>query len=119
MTNSPEPEVAVGPSLDAFRGVSRLERALLPFLREPTLWPVFAVVVAHVVVIIAPMLVLVWRGEHGWSIVGLALFAASSLLGIVLEIRDRRRPQLLSVLIVAVWGLCALGAWAGVRAEIL
>jgi hypothetical protein len=119
VTNSSESKVAAGPSLDTFRGVSRVERALLPFLREPTLWPVFAVLVAHAVVIIAPMLVLVWRERLGWSIVGLALFATPSLLGIVVEIRDRGRPQLLSALIVTVWGLCVLGAWAGMRAEIL
>jgi hypothetical protein len=119
MADATPPRVRIGPGLDSFRGESRLERALLPYLREPTLWPVLAVLLAHAVAFVAPMLVLVWREAHAWSILGLSVLGVPSLLGIGLEIRDRRRPRLLSALIVAAWACCGAGAVAAVRVGLL
>lgn len=105
--------------LDAFRGPSRLERAVLPFVREPTLWPILLVLVAHVVVFVAPLLVVAWRDGGGWAIAGLCVTGALSATASVLEIRDRRRPGSITALLAVVWLLCGAGAWAGVWAGIL
>ena len=114
-----EGEIARGPGLDAFRGRSRLERAILPFLREPTLWPVLVAVLAHAVALGAPLLVAAWRTRHGWSIAGLVLFASASTWAIAVETRDRGRPRAVSALILVTWALCGAGAWAAVRFGIL
>lgn len=112
-------EIVTGPGLDAFRGRSRVERALLPYLREPTLWPVFAVLLAHVVLLVSPMLVIAWQDPHGWSLFGLFVLAAPSAWGVVAEIRAHGRPRLLSVLIVVTWAICVVGAWLAVWMEFL
>jgi len=105
--------------LDTFRGPSRLERVILPFLREPTLWPILLVLVAHVVVFVAPLLVLAWRDGHGWAIAGLFVTAAGSVTASAMEIRDHRRPGGITALFAAVWALCGAGAWAGARSGLL
>lgn len=112
--------VSVGPSRDAFRGRSRVERALLPFLREPTLWPILAVLVVHVVAFVAPVMAVVWREpELGWPLVGLAVLAGASVAACRVEMRDRQRPGPVAGLIGATWLLCGAGAWAGARVGLL
>jgi hypothetical protein len=112
--------VAPGPSLDTFRGYSRVERALLPFLREPTLWPVLLAVIAHAVALTAPLMVVVWRDPTpGWPMIGLIVLAALSLAGVRVELRDRGRPGAICGLLASTWVLCCVGAWAGVHLGIL
>lgn len=112
-------EVAAGPGLDTFRGLSRLERALLPFLREPTLWPVLLAVLAHAIALVAPLLVFTWRGDSGWSIVGLVVLGTLSAAACGAEIRGRGRPGGITALFGVTWLLCGAGAYAAVRFGIL
>lgn len=121
MKEAPEADtIARGPALDAFRGYSRVERALLPFLREPTLWPVLGAVLVHAVALVAPLMVIVWRDPTpGWPMIGLAVLASLSAAGSGVEIRDRSRPGPVSGLLGVTWVLCGIGAWAGVRVGIL
>ena len=120
MSEGQDAEITPGPTLDAFRGASRVERALLPFLREPTLWPVLLAVLAHAVALVAPLLVIVWRDPApGWPLIGLLVLAGISALGMVKDMRDRRRPGAVSALLAITWLLCVAGAWAGVRVGIL
>ncbi len=116
----PGSDVAPGPTLDAFRGYSRVERALLPFLREPTLWPVLVAALVHAIALVAPLLVIVWRNPApGWPLVGIVVLGGLSLAGAGIELRDRGGPGPLNGLIAATWILCALGAWGGARVGIL
>ena len=120
MPDRDDAEVAQGPSLDAFRGASRVERALLPFLREPTLWPVLGAVLVHVVALVAPVMVIVWRDPvPGWPLVGVSTLALLSAGGIATELREHRRLGPLCGLIAATWTLCGSAAWAGARIGIL
>ncbi len=112
-------EIAPGPGPDAFRGTSRLERAILPYLHEPTLWPVLLVVLAHAIVLVAQLLVFVWRDGGVGSFMGLGVLAVLSLAAIRLEVRDRRRPGAITALATVIWVLSGLAAWAGVRIGIL
>jgi hypothetical protein len=119
MQAEPRP-VASGPGPDAFRGASRVERVLLPFLREPTLWPVLLAVLFHAVVLVGPLIILVWRDPSpGWPLVGLIALGALSVAGVRVELRDRRRPGPVSGLIGVTWLLCAAGAWGAVRVGLL
>jgi hypothetical protein len=111
--------VAEGPGLDTFRGGSRIERALLPYLREQTLWPVLVAVLAHVVALVAPLLVLTLRDGHPWAALAVAVFGIATGVGVGFEVRDRRRPGLVSALLAATWLLCGAGAFAGVYYDIL
>lgn len=112
--------VARGPALDAFRGYSRVERALMPFLREPTLWPVLLAAIAHAIALVGPLMVIVWRDPRpGWPVVGLLLLATLTAAAIRVELRDRRRPGPISGLLAVTWMLCGFGAWGGARLGIL
>jgi hypothetical protein len=111
--------VAPGPGPDSFRGASRLERVILPFLREPTRWPVLLVGVAHAIAAIAPLLVLAWRDGSAAAVTGLVVLGALSLLAAGFEARDRRRPGPIAGLFAVTWVLSGLSAWAGARAGIL
>lgn len=104
--------VTSGPGPDSFRGRTRLERAVLPFLREQTLWPVLGAILAHVIALQAPLLVLAFRDGHGWSFLGVAVFAGITAAVVGLELRERQRPGLIAALFGATWLLCGVGALA-------
>ena len=106
-------------SPDTFRGRTRLERVLLPYLREQTLWPVLVAVLAHVIALFAPLLVLGLRDGHLWSLMAVGVFGLAGLTGIGFELRERRRPGLVSILIGAVWLLCGAGAYAVLHFDIV
>jgi hypothetical protein len=111
--------VARGPGPDAFRGVSRLERAILPFLREPTLWPVLLVIVGHAIVVLAPLLIFAWRDGSSGALTSLVLLAGLSIAAGGSELRARRRLGAIGGLAAVTWSLSAIAAWLAARAEIL
>lgn len=87
-------------------------RWLLPYVIEPTLWPVTLVVLAHVVAFIAPLMLLAWRDGVGSAWVVLGLSGALSLAGMAAEIRSAHRPGLAWAIIVPTWLASAATAWA-------
>jgi hypothetical protein len=46
-----------------------MEQWLLPYLREPVLWPVLVALLGHVMVGLAPLMLLVWRTGNGTALV--------------------------------------------------
>jgi hypothetical protein len=115
MSSEPTRLIVEGRGRDSFRGRSRLERALLPFLREQTLWPVLVVLVAHVVAMVAPLLVLMLRDRKPWAAAGVAAFGLATAACIGMDIRGHRRPGSVSGLFAVVWLLCGAGAFAAAR----
>ena len=89
-----------------------VDRWILPAIRESTLFPLLLVVIGHVVAFIAPALLFAIRDRQlGAQVVLLALIALTS--GCVrFEIRRHRRPDLLSVILLATWLLSGATAWA-------
>ncbi len=84
---------------------------IVPYVRDATLWPVLAVVVAHAMVGIAPLLLLSFRDSGVGSGVTLGLLAGASALGGIQEIRLRGRPAELSWILIATWAGAAAAAW--------
>ena len=107
--------VVTGPGRDNFRGHSRLERAVLPFVREPMLWPVLATVVIHLMALAAPLLVLCVRDRHAWASAGVTALALATVAAAASEIRDRGRPASICVLLGVVWLLTGAASLAAVR----
>jgi len=97
---------------DSFRGRTRLERALLPYLREQTLWPVLVAILAHLIALMSPLLVLALRDGHRWSLVGVGVFVLLTAGLVGLDVRERRRPGLVAAFCALIWSLCGLGAFA-------
>lgn len=111
---TPAPTEPPGP----FDGPSWIDRWLLPFVREPTLWPVLLVVVLHVVAFVAPMLLLWLRDGRTGALAGLLPVVALSGAGAWLELRSRERAGALCGVIAATWLLSAGAAIVADRAGI-
>lgn len=79
------------------------ERWLMPFVREPLLWPVGIVIVAHAIAFLAPVLLLALRDRR--------LGALGALSGILVlsgdaarrELARRRRPGIVCALLASIW----------------
>jgi hypothetical protein len=102
------------PAPDPFDGPSWIDRWLLPFVREPTLWPVLLVLLLHGAAFLAPLLLLLLRDGEASALVGLLPAVALSGAGVWAELRARRRAGALSGVVAATW---LLGAGAAVVAD--
>jgi hypothetical protein len=95
-----------------------VDRFILPFVREPTLWPVLIVLIAHAVAFIGPALLFAVRdGGRGWTVVlaGLALLS----LGVVrFEWRRDHRLASLTAVTAITWAGSAAFAWVSHRTHI-
>lgn len=90
-----------------------VERWVLPFVRDLGLWPVLAAVVGHFAVVLAPLLLWVFRGRNPFGAV--LLLAVGWLSGqvVMMDVRALRRPGALTVVLALTWALAGLMAWAG------
>ena len=95
-----------------------IERWVLYWVRESTLWPVLVVMVGHVVALGAPLMIWSVRDGSWASAATLAGLAALSAAGVRTEIRARQRPGALTGLVLASWLLTAGGAWLADRTGI-
>jgi hypothetical protein len=95
-------------------GEPLVDRCVAPFVRDPGLWPVTFVLLAHAVLGIAVALVEVSRSPRGFGLAALALVGAGSVACIA---RDavRRRLGLASRALALSWALGALAAWGLAR----
>jgi len=84
---------------------------ILPYIQEPTLWPVLFALLGHVVVIIAPMMLFVQRHGSVKSLIGLCLMAFVSAAFIRFELKYRRRPGGVSFTVLLTWASAAGLAW--------
>lgn len=103
---------------DPFEGPTRVDRWILVFVREPTLWPVLLVVIGHAVALLAPLLLWALRDGQRGPAVTLALLGALSATGVVWELR-RRGPGALTGLLVSTWLLSGTGALLAQRYDML
>jgi hypothetical protein len=94
------------------KGELWVDRWILPAVRESTLFPLLLVVIGHVAAFVAPALLFAVRDRQLGAQVGvLALIVLTS--GCVrFEIRRHRRPDLLSLILLATWLLSGAAAWA-------
>jgi hypothetical protein len=103
---------------DPFEASSRVDRWILVFVREPTLWPVLLVVIGHAVVLVGPLFLWSFRDGRSGPALALVLLAALSAAAIVWELR-RRGPGALTALLLSTWTLSAAAALAAHRYELL
>lgn len=103
------------PAESTFDGPHWVDRWILPFVREPTLWPVLVVVIGHAIALAAPLLLLAVRDGSGGAAASLALLGLASLAIALLELRRRGRLGPLAGLLLTTWLLSAAAAWAADR----
>jgi hypothetical protein len=96
---------------DPFESPSRVDRWLLVFVREPTLWPVLLVVIGHAGALVAPLMLWAFRDGQRGSAWTLALLTVASVAGITWELRDRGLGALTGLLL-STWALSVAAAVA-------
>ena len=88
-----------------------VDRFVLVFVRESTLWPVLFVIIGHVVVFTAPVLLLSMRDGRPSAFVALALLLFFSVQIVRADWSRGGRLAALSVLVAVVWALSLAAAW--------
>lgn len=94
------------------RHASLADRLLAPYFRDPALWPVTIVLLAHLVLGIAIAALDAWRDGMGYGGIALGLLAAASLASWLRDARGRRFGPTSWMLLVC-WALgvgCAVAA---------
>jgi len=81
-------------------------------LREPTLWPVWLVVIGHAVVLLAPTLLMALRDGRGSAALAVVIVAVATLRGFYGQLRAHRRLGPLHGTILVTW-LLAIGLAIG------
>ena len=95
-----------------------VDRFILPFVRESTLWPVLIVLVAHVVAFVGPAMIFAVRDEGRGSMAVLAVLVVLSALVVRFEWRREGRPAALTALTAVTWVSSAAFAWLANRTHI-
>jgi len=80
-----------------------VETWVMPYLEDSALWPVAFALLGHVVVVIVPVMLLVWRGSVP-AVAPLLLLLSGSAYLLHMEFRAKRRPGVLSVAVLLTWG---------------
>jgi hypothetical protein len=88
-----------------------VDRFVLVFVRESTLWPVLLVLIGHAAAFLGMAMLLGLRDGRIPSLLLLALLAVASLRASAVEFGARRRPGALTGLIGSVWLASAGLAW--------
>lgn len=95
-----------------------VERFVLVFVRESTLWPVLLVLVGHAAAFLGMAMLLGLRDRRIAALLALALLAVGSLRAASVEIAALRRPGALTGLIASVWLSSAALAWLAHHNEV-
>ncbi len=99
--------------------VSFADRWVLPYVEDSALWPVLIVVIAHVVVFIAPLLLYSVRDGHLLSVGVLAWLIFMSAQVVRDEVKRIGRFGTLGWLLVVTWLLSGIAAFYGARWDII
>src|SRR5215470_6396111 len=84
------------------------ERWIVPFVREPLLWPVTAVLVAHAVAFLAPIQILALRDRRIAALAALALLLVLSGTAVRKELARIHRPGVVCALLGVIWVFAAV-----------
>lgn len=96
-----EPKVEPTPTPSAWPQF--VQTWVLPYIREPMLWPVLIAVLGHVVLLVALDMLAVYRSGDAGAVVMLVLMMAATIYLVVREVRIVGRPAGVSATLVLSW----------------
>ena len=94
------------------------ERWIAPFVREPLLWPVAFVIIAHAVAFLAPVLLLALRDRRISALGALTGILVLSGAAVRAEVTRQRRAGMVCALLAVTWACAVLAAIAADRTGI-
>jgi len=89
-----------------------MEDWVIPFMREPVLWPIWVAILGHAVLAVALALLATWRGE---GVVGIALVTLVSVGFAGWELKLFRAPGPVNLSVLGTWLLALPTAWLGAQ----
>lgn len=96
-----------------------VEEWVLPYLYEPALFPVLLALLGHVVVVLAPLMLIVARVHHVGAALALLLAAAASSFPLRWEWNADGRPGKVAATVLLTWAFSAGAAVVGGRLGVL
>ncbi len=111
--DEPTPATEDAPAQDA------IDRWVMPYVRDSSLWPVLLVVMAHVVAFIAPVALFAIRDRHVPAMIALAGTAYLTFGVVRYDISRSRRPAALSLIMLIIWATSFAAAYYGGAAGLL
>jgi hypothetical protein len=88
-----------------------VETWVLPYVEEMALWPVLVALLGHVVVIVVPLMLHIYRNGPGFNVFVLGLFVAASVWLVRMELRARGGPGGLTWVMLGTWLVSFPFAW--------
>lgn len=96
-----------------------VERWVLPYFRDSSLWPVLLVVLAALTAFVATAALFAIRDREPLGIVATGLLVVGSLRAMRWEWQVRERFGAIGITLVVVWVLAAVTAWYGARSGLI
>jgi hypothetical protein len=84
----------------------------MPYVRESALWPVLVALLGHVVIVIAPILLGLARGNAAMAL-PLTMLVMGSFWLCKTDVQAGGRPGAVSLVVLLTWLMSALTGWAG------
>ena len=99
--------------------IDAVQRWVLPYFEDTSLWPVLLVVLAALIAFVSLAALFAVRDREPLGIVASGLLIVASVRAIRWEWQIRGRPGAIGVTLVVVWILAAGSAWYGARSGLL
>ena len=96
-----------------------VERWVLPYFRDSSLWPVLLVVLAALIAFLASAVLFALRDHEPLGIVTTGLLLVGSLRAARWEWQVRKRFGAIGITLVIGWGIAAVTAWYGARSGLI
>jgi hypothetical protein len=93
----------------------KIEKLMMPFVRNAALWPVGFAVFGHASLLAAIAILVVYREGSAGAIATLAALTLGTLWLVVREVRRRGRPAGISSILLLTWAGAFVVAWAAER----
>lgn len=98
---------------------SRFESRADELLREPSLWPLWLVVMGHAVAFLTPVVVFALRDRGLPALAALAILLVATGSRIHADLETRGGIVLLTRILLAIWVLAGITAWAAAHWGVL
>jgi hypothetical protein len=96
-----------------------VEQWVLPYVDDIALWPVLFALLGHVLVVIVPLMLQVYRHGSSWAVLILLLLSGATMALVRMEHVAKGRFGMLSLVMLITWSSSLPFAWFAERTGVL